>query len=101
MRYYLDGWKEISSHDCLGFIHTAQKDKRDSCAACSKPITKGQTYIELNQFDPYIFHKGCYLGDIPSTDHGVILGVGTKIDRRYSTRRRAIICKKFSGEMEE
>jgi len=102
--YLLDG-KQIDSHKVLGMLHTARKDKRDSCASCLKTIKTGQEYIQMLDYDPYIFHKECYLGDIFAgvKSPSAILGVSRKKTYPYGRHiphlyRVVVECKRFKPE---
>lgn len=98
--YVLDG-KEIDSHSVLGSLHTARKDKREPCVSCMKKIEAGREYIQMLDYDPYIFHKECYLGDIfcgCTNEEKKVLAVGTKKVRRwghYVLPKTLVICKAF------
>ena len=91
--YLLDGMR-IYSDDVVGFLHQARKD-RGECAACLKEIEAGQKYIVLNTFDPYSFHKDCFV------EEDDIIGVGSKKVLHYGLRVRAVICKRFKKSVED
>ena len=99
--YVLDG-KEVDSHEVLGSLHKARNDKRELCASCMKKIKAKQEYIQMLDYDPYIFHKECYLGDIfcgyTGEEKKAILAIGTKKVRRwgcYVLPKTLVICKAF------
>ena len=93
----LDG-KRIDSATVAGFLHRARKE-RGMCAGCVKMIEKGQKYIALNTFDPYLIHKDCFCMDAGGEDD--IIGVGTKIIIQYGIIKRVVICKTFKKGAED
>lgn len=93
--YRLDG-HTISSHDVLGFVHTAKR-KDGLCYACRKPIEIGQQYVVLNNFpflgDPITIHLEEYVADHPNE---CILGV-KQYQGGWLIKRGYVDCRNFSS----
>lgn len=100
-RTYLYDGKEVDSHDVLGMLHKARKDKAigDECASCLKRIRKGQEYIAQLTYDPLFWHKNCFLEDHEGISPLYIgVGIRTTFNRLLWRKKTIVICEDFSGK---